>query len=166
MTLLAGTPNTNRMNPQLVILSVLLSLTLSGCKTEVIDHTTIGPNGTVVAATHTENGKVYDDLRRILEKETFRATGQFSQNDKYLARRGAVLAAEADLASTVGKVVQSRNETLYNSQIYSVLHTESSNVLKGYDIISENWDEAKHEYTILIEGRGYRIAEEIHKYIK
>jgi len=83
-----------------------------------------------------------------------------------MARRGALLVAESDLASAVGKLIETRDETIYNKQVYSILRTEGKNVIHGYDIISEHWDEAKGEYTILIEGRGYKIAEEIHKYIK
>lgn len=155
------------MKRNLLALGAALTLVTTGCETQVVDHKQYGPDGTLTSSTYSKNGKVYDDLKRILEKESYRARGEFaSKEGKHLARRGALLAAEADLASTVGKVIQTRNETLYNNQIYSVLRTEGSNVIKGYDIISENWDEAKGEYSVIIEGRGYKIAEEIHKYIK
>jgi hypothetical protein len=46
------------------------------------------------------------------------------------------------------------------------MRTQGRNIVKGYDVIYEKWDKDSKEYEVMIELRGYKIAEEIVKQIR
>jgi hypothetical protein len=154
------------MRTILIALTMVGVLVGPGCTSTVTEHKQYGPGGTLVESSRAVNDQTVSELHRILGNETIRGTGKFRDESEHLAKRGALLIAEADLASRAGEVIQSRDETLYNDKVYSVLRTQSRNVIKGYDITFENWDPVTREYTINIEARGYSVADEIAKYIK
>ena len=120
----------------------------------------------MVSRTYSENEKILYELKRILEKETIRGKGKFGHENEAMARVAATNLAINDLAAKAGEVVATQNITLYNDKIYSVIKTEARNIVKGYDVIFEKWDQDKKEYEVLIEMRGYKIAEEIVRQIK
>jgi len=154
------------MKNQLLATTLGCCLLGAACETKVVQEKKYGPDGTVVSSTYSENGKVLNDLKRVLEKETVRGRGKFKHPSESMARIAALNLALDDLAGKAGEIVATRDVTLYNDKINALIRTEGRNIVKGYDVVFENWDEAKTEYEILIEMRGYKVAEEISKRVQ
>lgn len=155
-----------KMKEVTIVAALSAVLIVTGCAKRVEERKKYGPEGTLVERTYKEDEKVLDDLKRILEKETIRGMGKFKDENEAIARVAATNLAINDLAARAGEVVASQDVTLYNDKVYSVIRTQARNIVKGYDVIYEKWDHDKKEYEVMIEMRGYKIAEEIHKYIK
>lgn len=154
------------MEKTIIILTLSLVMMLSGCATTVVEEKKYGPDGTTVSRTYSENEKILYDLKRILEKETIRGKGKFVHENEAMARVAATNLAINDLAGRAGEIIATQDVTLYNDKVYSVIRTQGRNIVKGYDVVFEKWDQDKKEYEVLIEMRGYKIAEEIVKQIK
>jgi len=160
------------MKTLMFITVISLALMVAGCATTAVDEKKVvvekkyGPDGTMVSKTYSENDKILYDLKRILEKETVRGKGKFKHETESMARVAATNLAINDLAAKAGEIIASQDVTLYNDKVYSVMRTEGRNIVKGYDVVYEKWDQDKQEYEIIIEMRGYKIAEEIVKKIK
>jgi hypothetical protein len=138
----------------------------AGCKTQVVETRQYGPDGTMTSHTKAENNKVLYDLKRVLEKETIRGTGKYTAEMESEARLTALNLAINDLAMKAGEVIASSDLTYYKGETMNIVRTQGRNVVKGYDVIFEKWDAPSKTYTVEIEMRGYKMAEEIVKYIR
>jgi len=154
------------MKGLMIVMTLALVFIISGCATRTVEEKKYGPDGTMVSRTYSENEKILYDLKLILEKENVRGKGKFKHENEAMARVAATNLAINDLAAKAGEVIASQDVTLYNDKIYSVIRTQGRNIVKGYDVVFEKWDQDKKEYEVLIEMRGYKIAEEIVKQIK
>ncbi len=144
---------------------IMATVIFAGCATTTITKKSkYGPGGTLAESSYSKNERVLDELKRVLEKQTVQGKGIFTHENIGMARVAAMNLAINDLAARAGEVIASQDVTLYNDKISSIIRTQARSIVKGYEIVAEEWDKADKVYEIVIEMHGSKIAEQIHKY--
>lgn len=148
-------------------LCIVGMLLLCSCnsKSTSTSHQIHAPDGQLKESTYSVNGEVREKVRRIFEKETLRGVGEFSHPQMNMARDAALSIAQVDLAEKAGEVIASRDTTIYNNEIQSIIQTKSKNIISGYEIIFEKYHKESSTYEIMIELSGFRVAEQIVKHL-
>ena len=111
------------------------------------------------------DSKVKSDLKRILATETVEGEGVFKNANQSVAVNAAMNLAINDLAKRAGQLIQEEDTTLYNEKVYSIIRTRARNIVSGFDVVVKEWDGDSQTATVRIRQDGYRIAEELCKYV-
>ncbi len=148
-----------------VLLGILMScLLVTGCattKTEVERERDFSEKGTVTKEVVTVNRKVRSELHRVLDGVVVEGRGSFKNPNKEVARNGAMTLAVNDLAKKAGEVLIEEDTVITNEKIKSVIRTRASNIVSGYTIMVDTYDEDTQIADIVVRQDGERIASEI-----
>ena len=94
------------------------------------------------------------------------AKGTFKHKMESLAINMATNMAINSLAKKLGKVVQSEYSNFMNDDIMMRITTNAKNIVSGYEILSEKYDDKTNKATVIIQLNGEVIDAEIQKNIK
>ena len=142
---------------------IILSLCLLSCtSTSLIqEKTTVRENkaGRLIRSEKTINGYLVENLEEIWENQYIKASGQVPVVKKYddesrniaLARRGAILDAQRNLAEKVNSITITEEVSL--SDFVTTDNTKSSlkAVLENVEVVSEFYDEDKRIYKVQVQ---------------
>lgn len=149
--------------------ALLLVVLVSGCATtdekEIERERDFSKKGTVTNEVITVNRKVRSELHRILDGTVVEGKGTFKNNTKEVARNGALTLAINDMAKKIGKVLIEEDTTITNDKIKSIVRTRASNLVSGYTIMVDIYDEKTSIAEVIVRQDGERIASEIARII-
>ena len=148
-----------------IIAIACLGAVVAGCSHTVEREKEWGKDGTKIRDTHKVDSKVKSDLKRILATETVEGEGVFKNANQSVAVNAAMNLAINDLAKRAGQLIQEEDTTLYNEKVYSIIRTRARNIVSGFDVVVKEWDGDSQTATVRIRQDGYRIAEELCKYV-
>ena len=143
----------------------IVAAIVSGCGTtqekEVERERDFSEKGTVTKEVITVNRKIRSELHRILDGTVVEGKGTFKNNNKEVARNGALTLAINDMAKKVGEVLIEEDTTITNDEITSIVRTRASNLVAGYTIMVDTYDEETRVAEVIVRQDGERIASEI-----
>ncbi len=145
--------------------ALILAVLMSGCATtdekEIERERDFSEKGTVTKEVITVNRKVRSELHRILDGTVVEGKGTFKDNNREVARNGALTLAINDMAKKVGEVLIEEDTTITNDKIKSIIRTRASNLVSGYTIMVDIYDEETKVAEVIVRQDGERIASEI-----
>ncbi len=157
-------------------LIVILFFFLISCATVVQEKTTIRENeyGKHIKNEKIINGLVVENIEEIWENEYITATGQVPVLKKYedetrnvaLARRGAILDAQRNLAEQVNKISITEKVTLSDLSTSDFAQSTLKAELENVEIISEFYDEGKGIYIVKVQMQKAPLIIILKQYIK
>lgn len=140
---------------------IILFLFLISCATVVQETTTtrIDERGKQIKKEKIINGLVVENLEEIWEYEYITATGQVPVLKKYdddarniaLARRGAILDAQRNLAVKVNSITITEKVTLSDLSTSDFAQSTLKAELQNVEVISEFYNEEKRIYNVKVQ---------------
>lgn len=103
---------------------------------------------------------------KVFETRTIVTTGTYVNKVESVAINLATTMALNKAAKQAGEVIQKEDTTLYNDKVHMVIQTKASNIVDGYQVLSEEYDKStgRAEVTIKIEGK--QLAGQLCKLLK
>lgn len=142
---------------------------ITGCGTtqekEIERERDFSEKGTVTKEIITVNHKIKSELHRILDGTVVEGKGTFKNKSKEVARNGALTLAINDMAKKVGEVLIEEDTTITNDKITSIVRTRASNLVAGYTIMVDTYDDESEIAEVIVRQDGERIASEIARVI-
>ncbi len=142
-------------------LIIVLLLFLISCATVVQEKTTIrvDERGKHIKEEKIINGLVIENLEEIWENEFITANGQIPVLKKYeddarnvaLARRGAILDAQRNLAEKVNSISITEKVTLSDFSTSDFAQSTLNAELHNVEVVSEYYDEEKQLYNVKVQ---------------
>lgn len=124
-----------------------------------------GANGTLTHEVTTDNDNLIDELQRILSKTSTMGKGSYTNENASTAREVALNLAINDLGRKLGEVIQESDSTIIQQAtkdtIMNVIRTRASNILRGYEVIADDYDPTTHTAEVVIRMETYSVAKEI-----
>ncbi len=149
----------------LIIVAALLSACATSKEKEIERERDFSEKGTVTKEVITVNRKIRSELHRILDGTVVEGKGTFKHQSKEVARNGALTLAINDMAKKVGEVLIEEDTTITNEQIKSIVRTRASNLVAGYTIMVDIYDDETMIAEVIVRQDGERIASEIARVI-
>ena len=141
--------------------TILISITLLGCSSTVTRETTIQdtPEGGKEETTLKIDDEVLTPLRTTWEKEYITAFGQAPVVEKYpeesrnkqLARKGAILDAERNLAEKISTIELTATTTMADFSTSDFVQSRIKTVLKDVEVLIDRYDEKNKMYEVQIQ---------------
>lgn len=141
--------------------TILISITLLGCSSTVTRETTIQdtPEGGKEETTLKIDDEVLTTLRTTWEKEYITAFGQAPVVEKYpeesrnkqLARKGAILDAERNLAEKISTIELTATTTMADFSTSDFVQSRIKTVLKDVEVLIDRYDEKNKMYEVQIQ---------------
>ncbi len=157
-------------------LIVILFIFLISCATVVQEKTTIrvDERGKNIKEEKIINGLVVKNCEEIWEYEYIKANGQVPVLDKYnddtrnvaLARRGAILDAQRNLAEKVNTITITEKVTLSDLSTSDFAQSTLKAELQNVEIISEFYNEEKRIYNVKVQMPKAPLIIILKQYIK
>lgn len=145
--------------------ALILAVLMSGCATtdekEIERERDFSEKGTITKEVITVNRKVRSELHRILDGTMVEGKGTFKNDNREVARNGALTLAINDMAKKVGEVLIEEDTTITNDKIKSIIRTRASNLVSGYTIMVDTYDDETKMAEVIVRQDGERIASEI-----
>ncbi len=120
--------------------------------------------GVKTSKTETVGGSVKSSYRADLVLLTEMGVGEWSDKNKALAREAALTIAISDLAEKVGKVLIMKDSRIFNDDAMLHIQKYSANVVKGYEIILDDWDPETHMAKVRIQQNIWRVVQELERH--
>lgn len=156
-----------RNNIKFIMLSVIAIL-FTSCGTSHKVSTSYKADGSTekkVSTSSVFGKKDLVSLKEEWEYETLTATGEApliekykeSSRNKLLARKGAILEAQRDLAEKVGNIRLNSRTTMRDFETSDVVRSRLNVVLKDVEVVKEDYDEKNKLYKVTIEMPKLKI---------
>ncbi len=149
----------------LLVIALIMSACATSQEKEIERERDFSEKGTVTKEIITVNHKIKSELHRILDGTVVEGKGTFKNENKEVARNGALTLAINDMAKKVGEVLIEEDTTIANDKINSIVRTRASNVVSGYTIMVDTFDEQTKIAEVIVRQDGERIASEIARVI-
>lgn len=154
---------------------IVLILLFSACSSKTIvrektveDNSKGGQNVTTLKI----DGEVINNLKATWQKEYIMAFGQAPVVDKYpeesrnkmLARKGAILDAERNLAEKISTIEITATTTMADFSTSDFVQSRIETVLKDVEILTERYDEKNNFYEVQIQMPKVKIINILEEY--
>lgn len=106
------------------------------------------------------------DYQAVFHDKTLLATGVFRHKNETIALNMSTNMAINNLAKSAGKVIQTEDSTLYNEKVHMIITTKASNIVRGFQILSQEYDVTTGRAETTIKQDGSVLASELERYMK
>lgn len=103
---------------------------------------------------------------RVFVDRTIIATGTWKNAQEAIALDIATTMALNSIAKQAGDVLQSEDTTLYNDKVHMIITTKANNIIRGYTVLSKEWDPKTHRAEVTIKIDGKVLANDFCRVIK
>ena len=151
------------------VVAIAATFLLSGCSQKAQHQTSFTPDGKLKSEHIVKEDAIKIetyDYQAVFHDKTLLATGVFSHKNETIALNMATNMAINNLAKSAGKVIQKEDSTLYNDKVHMIITTKANNIVKGFQILSQEFDITNGRAEVTIKQDGSILASELSKYVK
>jgi hypothetical protein len=136
-------------------------------------HVTQGPGASqFVNSTSSVNGEVVSSLKQQWESEVITATGSAPVVNKYpepmrnreLARRGAILDGERNLAQQVSQLKITSTVTMADLETNDFVRSQMNALVQNVEVVQERYDEKNERYEVTVRMPKIKVVNIIEEY--
>lgn len=149
---------------------VTIGACVFGCQHTYTSETQWGPDRTRISEKQTKDDVMTSELRRVLEQSAVQGKGSYKAVNELAAKEAAKMLAEKDVVDQLGQTVLRADTTLLSddtrNRFQSVLRRSSNNMIQGYRVITNEYDDQTQTATCLIELVNYSVIEEFRRELR
>lgn len=132
-----------------------------GCTVKKSASVSVTPGGNVekvrVEEESTSSKTIYD-YQAVFRDKSLIATGVYRSPNETIALNMSLNMAINNLAKSAGEVIQKEDTTLYNDKVNMIIETKANNIVKGFKILSQDYDTQTGRAETTIKMAGEQLA--------